>query len=98
MEEYVKRIAIALETIAAPPPEVQEELPIPKCPHCGTLNPTISVEESKGSGPISYFVIRGYCDHCGRIAYAVPELWILHPDYQMAERHLENIKKRMEPN
>jgi phage FluMu protein Com len=98
MDGFAERIAIALERIVEPEPEEVEEFPPPKCPHCNTFNPTISTEDSKGTGSISSFVIRGHCNHCGKVIYAVSERWVLHPEYQMAEKHLESIKKRMEEN
>jgi uncharacterized Zn-finger protein len=73
-EELLERIAKGVEALAEDPVIHMETAP-PVCPYCDTVNPSITVEESGGTGPMAEFVIRALCNSCNRVFYSLPVQW-----------------------
>ena len=55
----------------------------PYCPHCGMLNPKVSM--SRGAGPMADFVLAGTCE-CSKVFYGVPEGWQVFKTREELER------------
>lgn len=74
-EELLERIATGIEKIADEP-ILQTEGGPPACPHCNTLNPTITVAElGEASGPFVQYFIDVNCGECDKQFWAVPIEW-----------------------
>lgn len=92
----LERIAVALERMLEEPAvEIMEPTP-PICPYCNSINPVVTTEDSGGSGQISEFIIRGNCGNCGNIIFAVSNEWVLHPDSDSVQMHLNLLSERNE--
>lgn len=74
LTEILTRLTEAVEKLGEDP-VIQVETAPPVCPHCETMNPVISVDESGGTGLMAEFIIRCKCHKCNRIFYALPIQW-----------------------
>jgi hypothetical protein len=75
LEELLERGVTALESIAADPILHPETGP-PFCPHCGTTNPVIRVQDRAASGPLGEFVIEAHCTTCDNVFYGMPSAYL----------------------
>jgi ribosomal protein S27AE len=71
VEELIERGVAALEKLANEEIEFQVETKPPVCPHCGTINPNIRVEEATGSGPMAEHFTQAHCLHCHKVFYII---------------------------
>jgi hypothetical protein len=74
-EELLERIAVGVEKLGEEP---EFEIPTspPICPHCGTLDPNVGVENTAGQGKMSGFFLRLTCLVCSKLYFAVPQGWV----------------------
>lgn len=92
LRDTLERIAVGIERLAEDP-VIQMETAPPNCPHCERMNPTISVEESGGTGPMAEFVIRAKCSYCNEIFFALPIQWECVQEISHLEKLLEAQKE-----
>jgi uncharacterized protein with PIN domain len=90
--EILERIASGIEKLGEDP-VIQVETAPPVCPHCETINPVVSVEESGGTGPLSEFVIRCVCQKCKRVFYALPIQWTCVSEMRQLEQIVAQHKE-----
>lgn len=74
--EVGTRIAVALEKLVNEP-LIEVEPPPPQCPHCGTINPTIQVDQTAGVGvgKIAEYVLEARCSECNKPIFGVVRAW-----------------------
>ena len=89
LESYLERIAKAVEQLNEEP-VLQIESGLPICPFCNTINPSVTVEEDSGEGPLSQFVIQPVCQ-CGNAFWAVPLQWAIFTKREEAEDELNRM-------
>jgi hypothetical protein len=94
-EQLLERAVIAIEKLADDP-VLQVESGPPVCPHCGTINPSVTVHESDGTGPFATFLIEPECGNCGEGFFAIPIVWTTFQTYQDAEAELERRREVFE--
>jgi len=75
VEELLERGVNALEKLAADEIEFQVETKPPVCPHCGTMNPIVRVEETANQGKLAEFFTQAHCLHCNNVFYVIPLQW-----------------------
>lgn len=83
-DAYDKLVDIATREemiVAEPGPSI--------CPHCGKLNPTITVLDNDGSGPIDEYLLAAETHCCNRPIFAIPDSWIIAPSQAEAESIME---------
>lgn len=85
----LERMADALEKLTVEP-EVEIELGPPLCPHCGKLNPMVTVpaQEEQG-GPLVELFHMMWCQHCEKGFYVVTESYSCHRDFTEAKAEIE---------
>lgn len=88
----IERGVVALEKLATDP-EVEIQAGPPECPHCGTYDPTVGVQERSASGPLSEFVLVCECHSCGRTFYVLVESYDNHANSDSARERLEERKR-----
>jgi hypothetical protein len=91
MEELAERATIALEALAQDP-IIEIEAAPPICPHCGKMNPTITIEEG-GEGPLAEIFFAAKCGECNKGFFAVPVTWHMHTTLETIR---EEMKERAE--
>jgi hypothetical protein len=70
----LERMADALEKLAADP-DVEIDAGPAFCPHCGTLNPVVTVLNTDGAGNLEDFILVAECHECNHTMYGVVESW-----------------------
>ena len=90
--EVLERIAAGIERLAEDPVINVETAP-PVCPHCETMNPNVSTEDTGGTGPMAEYAVRFTCQKCNRVFYALPIQWTCVPEISMLEQVLEQHKE-----
>lgn len=69
--ELLQRAVAAIERLSEDPVIQVETMP-PVCPHCDEMNPTVSVNDTAGQGPLAEIVIQATCLKCHKEFIAMP--------------------------
>jgi hypothetical protein len=71
----------SLEKLASDP-EVEIEAGPAFCPHCGTMNPEVTVLPTEGSGHMLEYVFVAECHECNHTMFGIVESWSLYQTHQ----------------
>lgn len=70
----LKGIRESLEKLASDP-EIEVEAGPAFCPHCGTMNPQVTIMPTEGAGRLLEFVLVAECHHCNHTLFGIVESW-----------------------
>jgi len=90
-EELLERGVVALEKLVEEP---SFEIPTspPVCPHCGTFDPNVSVEERGGQGKLSQYFLKLTCLTCSKPYMAVPQGFVNFSEVKELQEFLERAE------
>jgi alpha-ketoglutarate-dependent taurine dioxygenase len=96
--EPLERMADSLEQLVEQnkEPLIQIETVPPRCPHCGQINPELTLEAESGRGKSTEFILEGYCAHCNKPVFGVANQWVLCPNVTEAKVGIANVNMEMD--